>query len=165
VCNRCHASGTRPLSPCTLLRRASCLDTMKATFRFVILHLHLHVSIVCCTSTLRTEAHVLLCAPQENVLSNVMRGGSVLELAGMAPRSEINHVMILRPLFGLTKTPVLDFAHKFGVPYFKDTTPLWSTRGKLRTQLVPLLKDIYGDGVRAPRLPQKMLSSQGVKRC
>ena len=24
---------------------------------------------------------------------------------------------------------------------------MWSTRGKLRTRLIPLLKEIYGDGV------------------
>lgn len=35
---------------------------------------------------------------------------------------------------------------RYGVPYFKDTTPSWSTRGKLRQQLVPLLTDMYGDG-------------------
>jgi hypothetical protein len=35
---------------------------------------------------------------------------------------------------------VLEYAHSFGVPYFKDTTPAWSTRGKLRNQLVPLLQ-------------------------
>eukprot|EP00750_Incisomonas_marina_P028891 INCI6999.2.p1 GENE.INCI6999.2~~INCI6999.2.p1 ORF type:complete len:891 (-),score=151.00 INCI6999.2:923-3496(-) len=86
---------------------------------------------------------------QENVLSNVMRGSSALELAGMAPRSEISGVMIWRPLFNLTKDPVLQFAHAFGVPYFKDTTPLWSTRGKLRTRLLPLLQEIYGEGVLA----------------
>ena len=32
------------------------------------------------------------------------------------------------------------------MPYFKDSTPSWSTRGKLRTQLVPLLLDMYGAG-------------------
>lgn len=32
------------------------------------------------------------------------------------------------------------------MPYFKDTTPLWSTRGKLRNSLLPLLCDIYGEG-------------------
>jgi len=40
----------------------------------------------------------------------------------------------------------LDYAHKFGIPYFKDTTPHWSTRGKLRNKLLPLLEEIYGDG-------------------
>jgi hypothetical protein len=35
---------------------------------------------------------------------------------------------------------------RYGVPYFKDTTPSWSTRGKLRNQLLPLLVDMYGIG-------------------
>jgi hypothetical protein len=35
---------------------------------------------------------------------------------------------------------------RYGIPYFKDTTPSWSTRGKLRTQLLPLLADMYGVG-------------------
>ena len=31
----------------------------------------------------------------------------------------------------------------------QDTTPTWSTRGKLRRQLVPLLADMYGEGFKA----------------
>ena len=41
---------------------------------------------------------------------------------------------------------MFDYAHTFGVPYFKDTTPHWSTRGKLRNRLLPLLEEIYGEG-------------------
>lgn len=36
----------------------------------------------------------------------------------------------------------------FDFELLQDTTPLWSTRGKLRTRLVPLLQEIYGEGVR-----------------
>ena len=57
-----------------------------------------------------------------------------------------NGVPIWRPLLPHTKDDVYDFAHTYGVPYFKDTTPLWSTRGKTRNSLVPLLQDMYGDG-------------------
>ena len=32
------------------------------------------------------------------------------------------------------------------MPYFKDTTPTWSTRGKLRNHLIPLLTSMYGAG-------------------
>ena len=32
---------------------------------------------------------------------------------------QVSDVMIWRPLFGLTKADVYDFAHTFGVPYFK----------------------------------------------
>ena len=41
------------------------------------------------------------------------------------------------------KVDIFAFAHGHGVPYFKDTTPDWSTRGKLRTKLLPLLEDMY----------------------
>ena len=29
----------------------------------------------------------------------------------------------------------------------RDTTPSWSMRGRLRRELLPLLRDMYGDGV------------------
>lgn len=84
---------------------------------------------------------------QENVLGNFFRGVSLLELNGMGAESVIDGVNIWRPLLEHDKVDVLEFAQKYGIPYFKDTTPLWSTRGKTRNQLVPLLQDMYGDGV------------------
>jgi len=83
---------------------------------------------------------------QENVLSNVMKRSSCLGLSGMTRTSIVNGVQILRPMLPLLKSEIYDFAHSFGVPYFKDSTPKWSNRGRLRNELIPLLKDIYGDG-------------------
>ena len=83
---------------------------------------------------------------QENVISNVMRGGGLLELGGMTPASTVNHVRIWRPMLSLGKEDVYTHAHAYGVPYFKDSTPEWSTRGKLRNQVQPLLEDVYGEG-------------------
>jgi tRNA(Ile)-lysidine synthetase-like protein len=83
---------------------------------------------------------------RENVLSNAHKGCGPLDLSGMTAVSKNDGVIIYRPLLPLEKSFVLDYAHKFGIPYFKDTTPHWSTRGKLRNQLLPLLEDIYGDG-------------------
>jgi len=113
---------------------------------------------------------------RENVLSNAHKGCGPLDLSGMTPVSRNDGVVIYRPLLPLEKSFVFDYAHKFGVPYFKgksqnndynekvpivgmehdvsptfaalwiDTTPHWSTRGKLRNQLIPLLEDIYGEG-------------------
>ncbi|KAG1704564.1 hypothetical protein DVH05_005495 [Phytophthora capsici] len=83
---------------------------------------------------------------QENVISNMMKGLSLLNLNGMASSSIVNGVRIWRPLLDFDKDVIFDFAHRYGVPYFKDTTPKWSTRGKLRNHLVPLLRDMYGDG-------------------
>eukprot|EP00051_Salpingoeca_urceolata_P022629 m.373159 g.373159 ORF g.373159 m.373159 type:complete len:676 (+) comp19996_c0_seq23:256-2283(+) len=83
---------------------------------------------------------------QENVISNVMKGRGLLQLTGMAPESTVNGVSVWRPLLPHLKRDVFDFSHKYGIPYFKDTTPKWSNRGKLRNQLLPLLEEIYGEG-------------------
>ena len=84
---------------------------------------------------------------QENVLSNLMKGSSVLELNGMKRTSLRNGITIWRPLLNHTKEDLFNLAHTYGIPYFKDTTPCWSIRGKLRNTLLPLLQDIYGKGV------------------
>lgn len=83
---------------------------------------------------------------RENVLSNAHKGCGPLDLSGMTAVSRNDGVVIYRPLLPLEKSFIFDYAHKFGVPYFKDTTPHWSTRGKLRNQLIPLLEEIYGEG-------------------
>jgi tRNA(Ile)-lysidine synthase TilS/MesJ len=83
---------------------------------------------------------------RENVLSNAHKGCGPLDLSGMTSVSVNDGIVIYRPLLLLEKSFVLDYAHKFGIPYFKDTTPHWSTRGKLRNKLLPLLEEIYGDG-------------------
>lgn len=83
---------------------------------------------------------------QENVISNIMRGCSPLFLAGMNEVGVTESITVWRPLLSFHKTAIYDFAHRYGVPYFRDTTPSWSTRGKLRNMLVPLLVDMYGEG-------------------
>jgi tRNA(Ile)-lysidine synthetase-like protein len=83
---------------------------------------------------------------RENVLSNAHRGCGPLELSGMTQVSVNDRVFIYRPLLPLEKLDIFDYAHKYGIPYFKDTTPHWSTRGKIRNKLLPLLQEIYGEG-------------------
>jgi len=82
----------------------------------------------------------------ENVISNSNKGSGPLDLSGMTSVSQNDGVTIYRPLLTLDKDDVYDYSHKYGVPYFKDTTPHWSTRGKLRNKLIPLLEEVYGDG-------------------
>lgn len=55
-------------------------------------------------------------------------------------------LLLLLLLLLLPPPPPLLLHHRYGVPYFKDSTPSWSTRGKLRLQLLPLLQEIYGSG-------------------
>ena len=86
---------------------------------------------------------------QENVISNVMKGAQLLNVAGISAASRINGVLIWRPMLEHPKDDIYQYAHTYGVPYFKDTTPAWSNRGKLRNQLLPLLKEVYGEGLGA----------------
>ena len=46
------------------------------------------------------------------------------------------------------KNVVYDFAHKYQVPYFKDTTPKWSVRGKYRDIISPAIEDAFTKNVK-----------------
>jgi len=79
----------------------------------------------------------------ENIISNMFKFGDLFDLEGMKKVSEIEGVFCLRPYLHLSKDLIYDFSHTFGVPYFKDTTPSWSNRGKMRNSLLPLLSDMF----------------------
>ena len=85
----------------------------------------------------------------ENIFANVCRGRYILDLAVIKERSVINGVIILRPLIDLYKSSIISFASKYDVPYFKDSTPLWSVRGKFRTKIYPLLEDTFSYNIKS----------------
>ena len=76
-----------------------------------------------------------------------MKGCSLLNMCGMYECSIISDVLLWRPLLIHNKNDIYHFSDTYGVPYFKDTTPKWSNRGRMRNELMPLLKDIFGNGV------------------
>ena len=80
---------------------------------------------------------------QENIFSNLLKGKSLIDLSALKSNTIINNVEVLRPFVNITKEKIFDFAHKNKIPYFKDTTPDWSNRGKLRRKVFPVLKEIY----------------------
>ena len=79
----------------------------------------------------------------ENVFANVCRSRNILDLAVIQETSEIERVKICRPLIEHYKDAIISFAAKTDTPYFKDTTPEWSVRGKFRQKILPLLTDIF----------------------
>ncbi|MBA43004.1 MAG: tRNA lysidine(34) synthetase TilS [Magnetococcales bacterium] len=85
----------------------------------------------------------------ENVFCNVMKGRSLLDLSVMHPVTNIFDINIWRGLLDHSKDVIYDYSINFGIPYFKDTTPDWSVRGRLRRVLFPLTKDIFGAGFMA----------------
>lgn len=82
----------------------------------------------------------------ENIFTNSLKGSDILDLEVMKHISIINNVNIFRPLLKFKKQVIYDFAHTFNIPYFLDTTPLWSKRGKMRNEIFPLLDNVFGDG-------------------
>eukprot|EP00924_Labyrinthula_sp_SR-Ha-C_P004888 maker-scaffold_1-snap-gene-15.42-mRNA-1 protein AED:0.18 eAED:0.19 QI:0/0/0/1/1/1/2/0/759 len=83
---------------------------------------------------------------EENVLCNVLKGASILDLSGMGFISKNDGIKIFRPLLTHQKNFIFGFAHKYKVPYFKDTTPKWSARYKLRNEILPSLGETFGSG-------------------
>lgn len=82
----------------------------------------------------------------ENVMMNLFKNRDILDLTVMKELSSTSAeegVTLFRPLLGLFKSTILEFANMYGVPYFKDTTPGWSVRGMLRTLLIPMLRRIF----------------------
>jgi tRNA(Ile)-lysidine synthetase-like protein len=84
---------------------------------------------------------------QENVFFNLMKGRTLTDLSVIKEQSEIMGVKILRPLLSVTKKEIFDVAHLNNFPYFKNTTPSWSNRGKYREIIQPSIIDTFGEGV------------------
>lgn len=84
----------------------------------------------------------------ENIFANLCRGRTILDLAAMSDYADINDVKIIRPMLKFYKSVIFEFAHKYQIPYFKDTTPKWSVRGKYRNTIFPALKDTFSETIK-----------------
>lgn len=84
----------------------------------------------------------------ENIFTNVCRGRYIMDLAVIREICNIKDVNIVRPMLEFYKESIYEFAKKYQVPYFKDTTPEWSVRGKYRNKIYPLLKEAFTNNVK-----------------
>tara|TARA_B110000483_G_C18183786_1_gene538071 strand:+ start:643 stop:1722 length:1080 start_codon:yes stop_codon:yes gene_type:complete len=84
----------------------------------------------------------------ENIVANVCRGRNLLDLAVIKDKNLVNGVVMSRPMINYYKTMVNKFATSNNVPYFKDTTPDWSVRGKYRNTVQNCLEDTFGKNVK-----------------
>ena len=76
----------------------------------------------------------------ENVLNNFLSGRSLVDLTVMKEVSEIDSVLLFRPLIGLRKKNIFEFAYKYRIPFFLNTTPKESVRGIFRNDIVKNLR-------------------------
>jgi tRNA(Ile)-lysidine synthetase-like protein len=81
----------------------------------------------------------------ENIFGNVLNGRSPLTLSGVNVTSTKFNTIIYRPFMEFRKIHIFDFAHKYKIPYLKDTTPDWCKRGIQRRNIFPLIDKAYGD--------------------
>ena len=79
----------------------------------------------------------------ENIFTNFCRGENFLNLSVIKYSNMIMNVNIVRPLINYYKNDIYDYAHFNEVPYFLDTTPDWSVRGKFRRTILPKLFDTF----------------------
>lgn len=84
----------------------------------------------------------------ENIFTNSMKGGNLLDLEVMKVISNIHGVNIYRPFLEFHKNVILDLAHSNNIPYFLDTTPKWSRRGRMRFEIFPLLDNVFSQSWR-----------------
>ena len=81
----------------------------------------------------------------ENVFNNIMRGNSsILNLGVFKEVNIINNVKVLRPMLNFIKKDIYDISEQYQIPYFLDTTPKWSCRGKMRNEIFPKCDNCYG---------------------
>ncbi len=76
----------------------------------------------------------------ENIFSNIKKKKNYGNLFGMDLLSNEKNVLIARPLLGVPKNQIIQFAHENSIPYTYDSTPGWCERGRLRDILIPGLK-------------------------
>ena len=81
----------------------------------------------------------------ENVFTNIIKGRINEDLGQMKQSDNQFDCQIYRPFLNLIKDNIFDFAHKYHVPYFKNSTPVWSCRGVIRDKMIPILKAQFGD--------------------
>ena len=82
----------------------------------------------------------------ENVFNNIMRGkNNIMNLGVFKEENIIHNVKVLRPLLKFIKKDIYNISEEYQIPYFLDTTPKWSCRGKMRNEIFPNCKDCYGE--------------------
>ena len=60
----------------------------------------------------------------------------------MTELTTINNIPIGRPLLSVIKRDIFNFAHKFEIPYLKDTTDGFCLRGRIRKTVMPLIMEV-----------------------
>jgi len=80
----------------------------------------------------------------ENIWTNIAKGRDLFKLHKIDEVDTIHGVDILRPFHRIDKKDIYLFAKKYHIPYLKNTTPVWSNRGKIRNEFLPAVNKQFG---------------------
>ena len=88
----------------------------------------------------------------ETVLKRVLEGASLMHLGGMREVSELDAMVVWRPLLSVSKTKILRWIEEKGIETVHDETNLDPKflRGRMRSQLFPEMKRRFGKEMVAP---------------
>lgn len=75
----------------------------------------------------------------ENIMTNIAHKNKYDNLYGMTPVCIQDNIKFLRPLLQTSKENILEFAHNHNIPYLPNSTPVWSQRGQIRNNIIPVL--------------------------
>lgn len=78
----------------------------------------------------------------ENIITNIINKKNYDNLSGMNYLTKIDNIDYWRPMLDIHKKDIIQFANNNNLKYFKDSTPEWSARGKIRDKLVPFINDL-----------------------
>ena len=77
----------------------------------------------------------------ENIFTNIVSQSHFENLRGMETITLIKFktsiINFVRPMLNIPKSDIYKFSSYFSIPHFKDSTPKWSQRGKIRDTIRP----------------------------
>ena len=77
----------------------------------------------------------------ENILTNITYESKYNNLKGMNEYSIQDNIIFIRPLLNIYKNDIYSFAKSNYIPYLKNSTPIWSQRGKIRNDIMPVFNN------------------------
>lgn len=85
----------------------------------------------------------------ENVWTNFAHGSHLDDLIKFQAEAVEDGVTICRPWLHVRKETIYQIARALAIPHLKNTTPLWSNRGKFRSSFYAATHEQYGPSVDA----------------
>ena len=82
----------------------------------------------------------------ENIFTNIISESHLNNLCGMSNEMTLKfkdkNINFVRPMLDISKADIYKFSTYFSIPHFKDSTPKWSQRGKIRDIIRPAIEQL-----------------------